>query len=73
MTVAEVNVAIETAMGQVEFDPPVSVAYCAKVREVLRSLLPVDARVEVSFHRKDELVVEVRQGAGMVAAVFPLV
>jgi hypothetical protein len=73
MTVAEVNVAIETTLAQVEFEPPVTVDYCARVRNVLRSMLPPDARIDVSFHRKDELVVEVRMGARMVAAVFPLV
>lgn len=71
MTHEEVQTAIETALGTVVFEPPVSVEYCAAVRDVLRPALP-GATLDV-FHRHRELEVQARLGAVTCVVTLPLV
>lgn len=73
MTSPKVRVreAVESALGSVPFDPPISVEYCAAVRDAIRAALP-SASIDV-FHRLTELVVDVRVGDVTYATVVPLV
>lgn len=63
---AAVRVAVERVLGEVEFEPPVSVAYTAAVRDALRALLPPGTSVDVYFTTSPTrplFVVEVRAGS----------
>jgi len=70
--VIDLRIAIETALGSVPFEAPVSAEYCKAVYAALRLLLPI-ATIEV-FHRAErELIVEARQDGKYYALVVPLV
>lgn len=71
MTPSEVRSAIEAAIGAVPFEPPVSLEYCAAVRDVLRAALP-GAHID-AYHRFVELVVEVHLGDLRCLVATPLV
>lgn len=60
MTPAQLRTAIEAALGAVPFTPPLGLAFCVAVRDALRALAPV-AQLDV-YHRRNELVVEAREG-----------
>ena len=69
MTEAELRAAAEQVLGEVDFEPPPTVAYCVQVRDRLVALLP-GASVDV-MHRYREVQVDLRSGAGRVVIVLP--
>lgn len=75
MTEGEIRGAIDSALGTVPFEPPVTPAYCSAVRETLRPLVP-GAVLDVFFREgtlcKHELEVHVRLESRTVIVVLPL-
>ncbi len=71
-TRGDLRVAIETALGSVPFTPPVSIAYCEAVRDILIQLVP-GAAIDV-YHRNRDLVVRAAyDGAVRYELVLPLI
>lgn len=69
MTYADLHQHVEAVLGEVDFEPPVSVAYCQAVYNALKAQVP-DAKVD-AYHRHTEVVVEARLGAVRVSVVVP--
>lgn len=72
MTTLELETVIETAIGVVPFDPPVTVAFCTTVRDELRKALPEGASLDV-YHQHTKLVAEARVNTTVARLVLPLV
>lgn len=68
----ELQNAIETAIGEVAFDPPISPDYCEAVMTALRPKLPKGSLIDV-YHRNVELVVDVRAPESAYVLTLPLV
>ena len=70
MTESELRAVAEQVLGEVDFEPPPTVAYCEAVRVRLRELLPADASIDV-MHRFREVQVDLRHGASKTVIVLP--
>jgi hypothetical protein len=71
MTEAQLRSAIEEAIEAVDFVAPITIQYCAAVRDALRARAH-GAELDVYF-RQSELVVEARLGKRKVLFRLPLV
>ncbi len=69
MTYADVRAAVDDALGPVP--TTITHEYCAAVRDLLRALLPADAKIDV-YHRLTEVVVAVQVGGVSATIVTPL-